>query len=43
MLKVVYLHEPALSYFEESVVKIERDRKSILKVREERIKIVELY
>lgn len=43
MLKVVYLHDLVLSYFEEAVVKIKRDRKSILKVREERIKIVELY
>ena len=39
---VVYIHEPVLSDFEEAVVKIKRDKKSVLKAREEGIKIVDL-
>ena len=39
---VVYIHEPVLSDFEEAVIKIKRDKKSVLKAREEGIKIVDL-
>ena len=39
---VVYIHEPVLSDFEEAVTKIKRDKKSVLKAREDGIKIVDL-
>ena len=39
---VIYIHEPVLSDFEEAIIKIKRDKKSVLKAREEGIKIVDL-
>ena len=39
---VVYIHEPVLNDFDKAVETIKKDRKSILKAREEGIKIVDL-
>ena len=39
---VIYIHEPVLLDFEEAVTKIKRDKKGVLKAREDGIKIVDL-